>query len=151
MPQAEANRNMLLPQDIAGCSAIKRQGLTGLHQLMRTNPKSNRIRIERHTGATSCRNDPPPVRIAAVDCGLHQGGATNRARHLQRRGLVNRTLHLHLDQTRRPFSIPSNGLGQLLHRLGEALFQHGMVLLGQPVGLPRRPAQCRWCWCLHQQ
>ena len=48
MPQAEANRNVLLPQDIAGCSAIKGQGLTGRHQLMRTYPKSNRIGIEGH-------------------------------------------------------------------------------------------------------
>ena len=66
-----------------------------------------------------------------MDRCLHQRRTTDRTRHLQCRGLVNRTLHLHFDQTGRPFAIPRNGLSQLLHGLGEALLQNGMVLLGQ--------------------
>ena len=72
IPQLDPDLHRLATKHTARRLRIKGKRLPRLHQLMRTNPERNLLRIERNTGTPSGSDNPAPVGITAVNCCFHQ-------------------------------------------------------------------------------
>ena len=84
---------------------FKQQGAADMH--------GGPVDIERHAGASRRRDDAAPIRIGAMDGGLHQQRVRNRPRHLTRRLHARCVAHRHGDHLRSAFSAAHDAERQL--------------------------------------